>query len=505
MMKRNNETFGLRNVLPMLAIIIFFVGVILIYHAMLYTETNERIAVRCELSAVTSAERIDEYLSMGLDTIKLACYSLDNMIRDHRSKEEMLDFLKTQSAAVASIAAVYSTGVYACINGELLDGNGWIPDADYIPAERPWYIDAHANIGKVAVVDPYLDVMTGNIMITLSKTLCDAKSVAAIDISMEPLQSITEEMAERDVTEMEIVLSRKYQVIAHSDRAEIGRNYFSESGTFGAALVEKLRATDEGSFSLRFGGAEYVVYTVPVADNWLYLSVFNATSVFRQLRSALLFTIAASFLFTAILLGIMFNSDRKSRIARELAENLSQARNDILEKDSQIGEISEAAFRDPLTAVGSKAAFVRFSEEISGELASGGVELAVVMADVNNLKYINDNFGHDAGDRYIQGCCHLICDIYRHSPVFRVGGDEFVVVLRGGDYEHREKLSELQKKFFQQAWERTDKEPWERYSASVGMACALPGDTSLDQILKRADSAMYEVKKAFKAEHGSYR
>lgn len=43
------------------------------------------------------------------------------------------------------------------------------------------------------------------------------------------------------------------------------------------------------------------------------------------------------------------------------------------------------------------------------------------------LDCLNDTYGHTAGDNYIKGCCKVICQIYKHSPVFRIGGDEFKI------------------------------------------------------------------------------
>ena len=59
---------------------------------------------------------------------------------------------------------------------------------------------------------------------------------------------------------------------------------------------------------------------------------------------------------------------------------------------------------------------------------------------MNDLKITNDTLGHDAGDKYIQEGCSLICNSFKHSPVYRIGGDEFVVFLSGDDYKNRDKI-----------------------------------------------------------------
>ncbi len=99
------------------------------------------------------------------------------------------------------------------------------------------------------------------------------------------------------------------------------------------------------------------------------------------------------------------------------------------------------ANRDSLTGVKSKHAFTVEEDRIDREIEHGNaVPFAVVVFDVNGLKKINDTMGHKAGDDYLCQSCRMICDIFSHSPVYRVGGDEFAALLRGKDYQHREEL-----------------------------------------------------------------
>ena len=122
--------------------------------------------------------------------------------------------------------------------------------------------------------------------------------------------------------------------------------------------------------------------------------------------------------------------------------------------------------------------------------------------DIDHFKAVNDEYGHAAGDDYLKGCCHIISSIYKHSPVFRVGGDEFVAILRGQDYEDRDaKLREMRQTFEEQ-YQRKDVDPWRRYCAASGMSVYRPGDNDVEQVFERADKQMYENKISFKKEHG---
>ena len=120
-------------------------------------------------------------------------------------------------------------------------------------------------------------------------------------------------------------------------------------------------------------------------------------------------------------------------------------------------------------------------------------EFAVVVCAVNNLKWVNDNLGHKAGDEYIKEACRIICKIFSHSPVFRVGGDEFAVILRGEDFDSRKALTKALEELVES----------NREAGLVTIAFGMSEfdrsrDRSMRAVFDRADNAMYENKKHFK-------
>ena len=185
--------------------------------------------------------------------------------------------------------------------------------------------------------------------------------------------------------------------------------------------------------------------------------------------------------------------------------NLNALQEDKIKAEKQIDELSMETLRDALTRVGNKAGYIKKADEINEKLRSGEFDFAVVMVDMNNLKQINDDYGHRSGDIYIKGCCHMICDVFKHSPVYRIGGDEFAAILYGQDYENRKELVEKLKENYKKSFDQTDSDPWLRFSAAVGMAEKAFEDVSFELVFKRADKAMYDDKAEFKKQFGGYR
>lgn len=157
----------------------------------------------------------------------------------------------------------------------------------------------------------------------------------------------------------------------------------------------------------------------------------------------------------------------------------------------------ELARRDELTGIKNKTAYKELEASVQGNIDNciDYLEFGLVVCDANNLKYINDTFGHAAGDEYIKSAARILCDIFVHSPVFRVGGDEFVVFLRGGDFAIRHELME---KLRNQVLENN------KAGNGVVLAAGLSEynpetDKYAVEIFERADKEMYEDKQRLKA------
>ena len=153
------------------------------------------------------------------------------------------------------------------------------------------------------------------------------------------------------------------------------------------------------------------------------------------------------------------------------------------------------AVNDSLTGVKNKHAYVVYEEDINAEIEKGEQEpFAVVVCDVNNLKTVNDLYGHKAGDACIRKASATITGIFSHSPVFRTGGDEFVVLLFGEDYAQR---SALMEKLNTLPEDRTKIKIGETIAAGM-VAYDRDRHTSLLSVFEEADKAMYERKQFIK-------
>lgn len=147
---------------------------------------------------------------------------------------------------------------------------------------------------------------------------------------------------------------------------------------------------------------------------------------------------------------------------------------------------------DELTGVKNKHAYVSFERKINDLIAQKSItSFAIAVFDINGLKQVNDTLGHQAGDEFIRHGCDTICRFFKHSPVFRIGGDEFVVMVRGYDFLN---IDIIMSKFNKHNIKNMMK-------GDVVIAAGMSkynGDGSVASVFKRADEEMYENKRQLK-------
>ncbi len=245
-----------------------------------------------------------------------------------------------------------------------------------------------------------------------------------------------------------------------------------------------------GSLTFSISGANETLSYVPIKDTDWEVAVLIRESVIQDQirdvsdknletsRNQIIFTLVSVLVLATILL-LQF-----SRLSREkLEEEKETSRN-----------FRNMANTDSMTGVKNKLAYSEEEAVINNRIESGDFqELAVVVGDINGLKYVNDNFGHAAGDKLIRDACDLICEYFTRDEVFRIGGDEFVALLQGESYDRmQEAITGLNGRVEENIKENA-------VVIAIGYSALEHEDQYLSDVFERADRMMYERKKKLKA------
>ncbi len=326
--KRKMRSYGIA-----LLAIVFFVGSILTYYNMLYTEKRTNIIKEGEVTSGKTADLIDKYISSNMDSVSLAAYTLDEMISMHASDEEVQDFLVRQTDAIRIAVDEETTGIYGYLNGRFFSGTLWEAPKDYDATSRPWYKKPLDSIGEVTLLDPYLDMQTGQHKMAVGKALCDGVSVVSMDMSISGIQKIVDDSVENTDADMAMVISDENIVIAHSDRAEVGRDYDVQSGSLGEKIARNLEHRDDYYFEFEYDGDNYIVYVSTIQSGLHCISVMNTSKAFSSMKWVLFATITVIILS---ILAISFFANYVSDIdhRREVSDGLLKEKEAVSAKES---------------------------------------------------------------------------------------------------------------------------------------------------------------------------
>lgn len=156
--------------------------------------------------------------------------------------------------------------------------------------------------------------------------------------------------------------------------------------------------------------------------------------------------------------------------------------------------------RDKLTGALSAGAFAHWARELD---ASEDRQYGAVAVDLNFLKRVNDAYGHEHGDISLKTCVAMLRGAFGPAPVFRIRGDEFAVLVENKSPEELEELIARFREALRGSREDEKLRPWEQVSAAVGAAVFdRERDNGCEDVLKRAERAMFADKAAMKAQKG---
>ena len=229
----------------------------------------------------------------------------------------------------------------------------------------------------------------------------------------------------------------------------------------------------------------------------LFLSVFTKENVLDEIKRSGIFTLRYRLMMDGKpnyvqLKAAMVEEPECPRLVVGANDVDVQVRQEE-EYGKRLAQVRKQANVDALTGVKNRHAYLEAEARMDRRIADHSQPpFAIVMLDLNDLKKVNDTAGHQAGDQYLRDACKTICDTFKHSPVFRIGGDEFVVISQGSDYECIEELFGKMREYNQNAF----------HAGGITIACGMArfeDDECVASVLERADHSMYENKKAMKA------
>jgi len=246
----------------------------------------------------------------------------------------------------------------------------------------------------------------------------------------------------------------------------------------------------EGSITFTADGIEETLCYVPVEEtDWMMVVLIRESVIHDRIRSVsekslsitkrqVAFTLVFCILFFGVLMNMLKTLLNKDLEAEK--ENTNNFRN--------------MANTDSLTGVRNKHAYSEAEAYLNQRIRENDIDkLAIVVCDINGLKIVNDTLGHAAGDKLIKDASALICEYFTHGAVYRIGGDEFTVILQEKGYDTmHEVMAEINRVI-------EDNIKKNEVVVSIGYSKLTPEDQLVHDVFERADQMMYQRKQQLKS------
>lgn len=400
--------------------------------------THNSIIELSRNSAIKNAEHIELFFLRHEDvliaTAKAIEYSISNKNTGVEEIHTLLKAISTEydSQIYSKYANTKFTGIYAAVNGELVHGLKTPQDLPkgYDPTKRQWYKEGIQGHGNIVFGEPYKDIYSPNLVLTATKLLNDGTTVLGMDITLEDLQFASGDLdisifsdGKEHIYGHGFILTNNGVVVAHRDKSEQGACYNDPANPMYNVFqqIKKCIKKESTYFEIKYEGKTYAIFPHILTNGWYVVTLTDLEDISSTISEFSIF-IASGTIFSILLASIYCILITLAQIKSEkLAFNLSNAL--VLAK------------KDGLTGHKNRTAYDIYVKTLSENMnTKKDKSFALIMMDLNDLKYVNDHYGHVAGDQYIRNSCHLVRSIVS-SEIYRIGGDEFALFLTDDLFE----------------------------------------------------------------------
>ncbi|MBO4278239.1 MAG: HD domain-containing protein [Spirochaetales bacterium] len=261
----------------------------LIYNSMvLYRSSVVNVFEDGDEAIKSTATELESYLTVASTTLRVAADSVDLLVENGSSVEEIERFIIDQTTRQAEKFDENFTGIYALINGVYLDGLSWVPPEGYEPTSRDWYTTAVAADGEVVIVSPYLDAQTGSVVISFARSISDSEphDVVCLDVIVNHISELAQDVK---------IAGKGYGMVVNSDGFIIAHRDESMNGQIvDSYLLDSIMNAEDGRAKAKINGENCSLFVCPVMNQWYLVIVITNDELMEDTYSKMAVNVMVS-------------------------------------------------------------------------------------------------------------------------------------------------------------------------------------------------------------------
>ena len=328
-------------------------------------------------------------------------------------------------------------------------------------------------------------MQTNTVMMTVSELLRDGKSVLAMDVSLDPIQSIVEQVSSETEGSQAFVIDTSGIVVAHSDKTMLGKNFLEMTDDPGSSIAKRILIDNQMDFDIDTSEGNYSVYADKLLGGWYSVSLINSDNWYRPLRRTMNAFVIIMILIMTFLVAVFLHLNEQNQALQKLHTRIDQEE----KRGEELQILSET---DRMTGLFDRVTGKRKVDDLLVSKNNG----MFMELDIDQFKHINDTYGHQTGDRVILAVADALRSTFRSNDIImRLGGDEFGVFAVG--IIDQEMSTAIINRLFAQL-DKLELPELDGRKFCVSIGATLSGETNtktFDSLYALADSALYDSKK----------
>lgn len=459
--------------------------------------------------AAKLASTTELFFQLAQSQLRFSANTIGKDFDDDALLQSEVDRLREQTSSFNSVAVIDANGFVRAISPESLTLKGM-------------HLDSHSSHAALTARAPMIGKPSisaaNNLIVFISTPIWsrDGRYLGYVGGTLylkkkSILNSLLGEQYYRDDTSLYVVDSDN-QVLYHQDGKRVGQTIAPlvddktlEANKNGALEIDHLDNASMLAGYARVPTAGWLIVALKPTLTTLQPLTGLLFNVLRHSVPFVLLTLLASMVLARLIASPLWQLARRAGqmeepgVSEEIgairswyfeAAQIKRAmRTGILSMQDKIGRLRSEVQSDPLTGLLNR----RGLSSVLDYLLATQQPFAILAMDIDHFKRINDNWGHDVGDRVIQQVAIELNNASRQTDVVcRNGGEEFLMILPGAQLEMARTIAErVRQSIFQSSIEQVG-----QISISIGVSFWQPGDGAFGPIFKQADDALYQAKHA---------
>ncbi len=258
-----------------------------------------------EMAVSVVAEKLQGYIDKAEEELEIVANQIEIMSEEGLSSDEICAYItKTSTYFTGEIGQGYNR-IFIYIDGTIFDGEGAHIDDDFDATSRAWYKAAAKSKGRCIVTSPYVDALSGEKILSVSKMLKNGKDIVNMDIVLTDIEQFVLDIGYSGEA---FIMTADGYIVAHTDENKVGTNLLDETPITMRDIMDDVLEKDHTSYKVTTGKGDFYVFSKKIKDDWYVINITHFETLLQPYKFRLFTTVFIDILVVFVVGYFLTNS-----------------------------------------------------------------------------------------------------------------------------------------------------------------------------------------------------